>query len=181
MLTRKAFMETTTWWEVYFRTLNSSQLYWKRVQSLPCLVTQSPVLEINLKPPTEESESCFLTPRNFLACRPWLLWFSISRTGTHTLTGTLWRNLCYLACGILHVTICHHSPCWVWKKYSSLGYVLLLALFTGMGRGGTGTGSFDRIHHGTVSSSWPYGLPKGGIPDPAPPGGYLQQPNWATG
>ena len=32
------------------------------------------------------------------------------------------------------------------------------------------------IHHGTRSSSWS----KGGIPDPAPPGGYLHQPNLAT-
>ena len=49
--------------------------------------------------------------------------------------------------------------------------------------GSSSSGGYDlgRIHHGTPSSSWPYGLPKGGIPDPAPPGGYLQPPNWVTG
>merc|ERR1711974_423983 len=50
-------------------------------------------------------------------------------------------------------------------------------------RSGSSSGGYDlgRIHHGTVSSSWQYGLPKGGIPNPAPPGGYLQAPNWVTG
>ena len=37
------------------------------------------------------------------------------------------------------------------------------------------SGPKNLIHHGTMSSSWS----KGGIRDPAPPGGYLQQPNWA--
>ena len=47
--------------------------------------------------------------------------------------------------------------------------------------GGSGGSDLERIHHGQPSSSWPYGLPKGGIPDPAPPGGYQQAPNWVTG
>ena len=37
------------------------------------------------------------------------------------------------------------------------------------------SGPKNLIHHGTMSSSWS----KGGIRDPAPPGGYQQQPNWA--
>merc|ERR1712212_605118 len=47
--------------------------------------------------------------------------------------------------------------------------------------GVSGGSDLERIHHGQPSSSWPYGLPKGGIPDPAPPGGYQQAPNWVTG
>merc|ERR1712212_69395 len=54
---------------------------------------------------------------------------------------------------------------------------------SGSSSGGSTSGGSDleRIHHGQPSSSWPYGLPKGGIPDPAPPGGYQQAPNWVTG